>query len=83
DLSNLTGLFGELKPTYILSVPRVFEKVYNTMSAKAEEGGKGKIFNAAVETAIEFSKARDTGGAGLVLKLKHALFDKLVYSKLR
>ncbi|WP_244881074.1 AMP-dependent synthetase/ligase [Tsukamurella pseudospumae] len=83
DLSNLTGLFGELKPTYILSVPRVFEKVYNTMSAKAEEGGKGKIFNAAVETAIEFSKAQEAGGAGLVLKLKHALFDKLVFSKLR
>ncbi|ADG77933.1 Acyl-CoA synthetase OS=Tsukamurella paurometabola (strain ATCC 8368 / DSM / CCUG 35730 / CIP 100753 / JCM 10117 / KCTC 9821 / NBRC 16120 / NCIMB 702349/ NCTC 13040) OX=521096 GN=Tpau_1304 PE=4 SV=1 [Tsukamurella paurometabola] len=83
DLSNLTGLFAELKPSYILSVPRVFEKVYNTMSSKAEEGGKGKIFHAAVETAIEFSKAKDTGGAGLVLKLKHAVFDKLVYSKLR
>lgn len=83
DLSNLTGLFAELKPTYILSVPRVFEKVYNTMSAKAEEGGKGKIFGAAVDTAIEFSKAQDTGGAGLVLRLKHTLFDKLVYSKLR
>ncbi|MDP0398611.1 AMP-dependent synthetase/ligase [Tsukamurella strandjordii] len=83
DLTNLTGLFAELKPSYILSVPRVFEKVYNTMSAKAEEGGKGKIFTAAVDTAIEYSKAQDSGGAGLVLKLKHAVFDKLVYAKLR
>ncbi|MET9328679.1 long-chain fatty acid--CoA ligase [Tsukamurella sp. NPDC003166] len=83
DLSNITGLFGELKPSYILSVPRVFEKVYNTMSSKAEEGGKGTIFNAAVETSIEYSKALEAGGPGLVLKLKHALFDKLVYSKLR
>ncbi|GAB3135748.1 long-chain fatty acid--CoA ligase [Tsukamurella serpentis] len=83
DLANLTTLFAELKPSYILSVPRVFEKVYNTMGAKAEEAGKGKIFHAAVETSIAYSKAQDEGGAGLLLKAKHALFDKLVYSKLR
>ncbi|MDF0588716.1 long-chain fatty acid--CoA ligase [Tsukamurella sp. 8F] len=83
DLSNLTALFSELTPSYILSVPRVFEKVYNTMSATAEDSGKGKIFHAAVETAIEWSKARDEGGPSLVLRAKFLLFDKLVYAKLR
>ncbi|MGL4443798.1 MAG: AMP-dependent synthetase/ligase, partial [Alsobacter sp.] len=45
--------------------------------------GKGKIFDTAAQTAIDYSEALDTGGPGLVLKLKHAVFDKLVYSKLR
>ena len=58
------------KPTLVVSVPRVFEKVYNTAEQNAESGGKGKIFAAAAETAIEWSKAQDSGGAGLVLKLK-------------
>jgi long-chain acyl-CoA synthetase len=83
DLSNLTGLFGELQPSYLLSVPRVFEKVYNSMATKAEESGRGKFFNLAVETSIEYSKALEAGGPGLLLKAKHAVFDKLVYSKLR
>jgi long-chain acyl-CoA synthetase len=71
------------KPSYLLSVPRVFEKVYNGAKQKAEDGGKGKIFDAATETAIDYSKALEAGGPGLVLKLKHKLFDVLVYSKLR
>lgn len=71
------------KPSYLLSVPRVFEKVYNSAKQKAEDGGKGKIFGAATDTAIEYSKALENGGAGLVLKAKHKVFDVLVYSKLR
>ncbi|MDV6267407.1 AMP-dependent synthetase/ligase [Rhodococcus globerulus] len=83
DIPNLVPTFGEFKPDFILSVPRVFEKVYNSARAKAHGEGKGKIFDAAAETAVAWSEAKDKGGAGIVLKAKHALFDKLVYSKLR
>ena len=74
-----------MRPTFILAVPRVFEKVFNSASQRAhsESGVKGKIFDAAAQTAIAYSKALDAGGAGLGLRLKHALFDQLVYSKLR
>ncbi|WP_433021777.1 AMP-dependent synthetase/ligase [Kribbella sp. CA-294648] len=83
DVKNLVADLGEVKPTFILSVPRVFEKVFNSASQKAHSAGKGKIFDAAAETAIAYSQAQDKGGAGFGLKAKHALFDKLVYSKLR
>ena len=72
------------QPTFLLAVPRVFEKVYNGAELKAEAGGKGKIFRAAAETAIEYSRALDTkSGPSTGLKLKYKLFDKLVYGKLR
>ena len=72
------------KPTFLLAVPRVFEKVYNAAELKAEAGGKGKIFRAAAEAAIDYSRALDQkGGPSFALKLKHKVFDKLVYSKLR
>ncbi|QCQ90365.1 AMP-dependent synthetase/ligase [Rhodococcus sp. SGAir0479] len=83
DLTTLLDQFAVFKPNFILSVPRVFEKVYNSAKQKAEDGGKGKIFAKAADTAIAWSEAQDTGGAGLGLRLRHALFDKLVYSKLR
>lgn len=71
------------KPTFLLAVPRVFEKVYNGARQRAHNDGRGKIFDAAAETAIAWSRARDTGGPALGLRLKHALFDRLVYTKLR
>ncbi|MGW5724922.1 AMP-dependent synthetase/ligase [Nocardia beijingensis] len=83
DWSTLVEQFGSYQPHFILSVPRVFEKVFNSAKQKAHDGGKGKIFDAAADTAIAWSESLDNGGPGVVLKLKHALFDKLVYSKLR
>ena len=83
DLTTLLDQFAVFKPNFILSVPRVFEKVYNSAKQKAYDGGKGKIFEKASDTAIEYSQALENGGPGLGLKLKHALFDKLVYGKLR
>jgi long-chain acyl-CoA synthetase len=83
DVKNLVKDLGEFKPTFILSVPRVFEKVFNTASQTAHSGGKGKIFDAAAETAIAVSRAQDSGGPGFALRAKHALYDKLVYGKLR
>ena len=83
DVKNLVPTLGVFKPTLVVSVPRVFEKVYNTAEQNARNDGKGAIFERAATTAIEWSMAQDTGGAGLVLRAKHALFDKLVYGKLR
>ena len=83
DIKHLLEDLQSFKPTYILAVPRVFEKVYNSASLKAEGDGKGKIFAAAAKTAIDYSRAQQEGGASLGLKLKHTVFDKLVYSKLR
>ncbi|MGW5922816.1 AMP-dependent synthetase/ligase [Nocardia fluminea] len=84
DWTTLVEQFGEFKPDFILSVPRVFEKVFNSAKQKAHDGGKGKIFDAAAETAIAYSTALETkGGPDLLLKAKHFVFDKLVYSKLR
>jgi long-chain acyl-CoA synthetase len=82
-VTTLLDDLGAFQPTFLLAVPRVFEKIYNSAEAKAQAGGKGPIFAAAAATAIEYSKALDTGGAGLVLKAKHLLFDRLVYGKLR
>ena len=83
DLQDLLGDFASFKPTFILSVPRVFEKIYNSSQAKAEGDGKGNIFATAAATAIAYSESLDNGGPGLMLKLKHTVFDKLVYSKIR
>ncbi|MEV4732082.1 long-chain fatty acid--CoA ligase [Saccharopolyspora sp. NPDC049426] len=83
DVKDLINDLGSFRPTFVLAVPRVFEKVYNTAKQKAHGDGKGKIFDAAEETAVQYSKTMDTGGAGLGLKVKHAVFNKLVYGKLR
>ncbi len=76
DVKNLLPDLAVFRPTFVLSVPRVFEKVYNSASAKAQADGKGKIFNRAVDTAIAYSEAQDRGGAGLALRLQHGLFDR-------
>ncbi|TQS23574.1 AMP-dependent synthetase/ligase [Microbispora hainanensis] len=83
NMKNVAPDLREFKPTFLLGVPRVFEKVYNAAEQKANAEGKGKIFHAAVRAAIEWSKAESSGGAGLGARLKHAAFDKLVYGKLR
>lgn len=83
DIKTLVPTFGIFKPTFIVSVPRIFEKVYNTARQNAQNDGKGKIFDAAADTAIEYSEALDKGGPGIVLRAKRAAFDKLVYGKLR
>lgn len=84
DSKLVAQVLPVFKPTFVLAVPRVFEKIYNGAELRAESGGKGKIFRQAAEAAIEYSKALDSkSGPGLALKIKHGLFDKLVYSKIR
>ena len=67
----------------MLSVPRLWEKAYNSAKHKAAAEGHGKIFARAETAAIAYSKALDAGGPGLRLRAEHALFDRLVYAKLR
>ena len=74
---------ASFKPTFVLAVPRIFEKVYNGAEAKADAAGKGKIFRKAAEIAIAYSKGIESGKISPSLRLKHGLFDKLVFSKIR
>ncbi|MBV9319496.1 MAG: AMP-binding protein, partial [Mycobacterium sp.] len=83
DIKNLVPMFAVFKPTIVVSVPRVFEKVYNTAAQNATDEGKGRIFAIAAQTAVDWSEAIDGGGPGLLLRTKHAVFDRLVYGKLR
>ncbi|GGR94375.1 long-chain-fatty-acid--CoA ligase [Streptomyces aureoverticillatus] len=84
DIKHLTDELAAFRPTLILGVPRVFEKVYNGARAKAQADGKGKIFDKAADTAIAYSRALDSpSGPSLGLRIKHKVFDKLVFSKLR
>ncbi|MFG3493704.1 AMP-dependent synthetase/ligase [Streptomyces sp. NPDC047928] len=84
DIKNLTDELASFRPSLVLGVPRVFEKVYNAARAKAQADGKGKIFDKAAQTAIAYSRAVDSPqGVPLGLRIKRAVFDRLVYSKLR
>ncbi len=84
DTRDLVAQLQEFRPTFVLSVPRVFEKVYNGARQKAESDGKGAIFDRAEKVAIAWSEAQETpGGPGFALRAQHAVFDRLVYRKLR
>lgn len=84
DTRQLLPSLASFKPTFLLAVPRVFEKVYNSADQKAEAAGRGKIFRRAAEVAVAHSRLVEAGGRiPLGLRLRFALFDRLVYSKLR
>ena len=86
DPSTLADGLPETKPMFLLAVPRVFEKVYNSAQQQASASGlKSRIFRGAADTAIAYSRALSAapGTPGAALKARHALFDKLVYAKLR
>ena len=84
DRTKLTAVMPVVKPTTLLAIPRVFEKVYAGAYQKAVDGGKGHLFEKATACAKEYSRALDKpGGPGLLLKLRHKLWDVLVYSKIR
>jgi long-chain acyl-CoA synthetase len=83
DITKLPTDLGTFKPTFVLAVPRIVEKIFNGAEAKAEAAGKGKIFHKAAEIAVAYSIAMDSKRISPLLKLQHGLFDKLVYSKIR
>ena len=84
DLTALLPALASFRPTFILAVPRVFEKVFNSAEQKAVSEKKGAIFGRAADTAVAYSRALDTPGRpSFGLRAQHALFDRLVYGKLR
>jgi len=83
DITKLPTDLGTFKPTFVLAVPRIFEKIFNGAEAKAAAAGKGKIFHKAADVAVAYSMAMDSKRISPLLKLQHGLFDKLVYSKIR
>ena len=83
DATRLVDDLGVMKPNFVLAVPRVFEKIFNAAQQKAYEEGKGKIFDAAAAVCIAYSKASEAGRVPLALSIKHAVFDALVYKKIR
>ena len=86
DTRTLAEALPEFRPTFLLAVPRVFEKVYNTAVQQASASkAKSRIFDAAAAAAVAWSQAASSDGAapGQALRLRHALFDRLVYAKLR
>ncbi|RSM79007.1 long-chain fatty acid--CoA ligase [Kibdelosporangium aridum] len=80
DVKTLVNDLGTFRPTFVVAVPRVFEKVYNTAKQRAHAEGKGKIFDAAEALAIQYSQ---TANPGIALRAKHLVADRLVYGKLR
>ena len=83
DITRLPLDLASFKPTFVLAVPRIFEKIYNGAEARADAAGKGGIFRKAAATAVAYSEAIDSKKVGVGLRVKHAIFDKLVYSKIR
>ena len=83
DMADAVTELPAFKPTAVLSVPRVWEKAYMSARRQAVAGGHGKIFASAEAAAIAYSRALDDGGPGPLLRLRHLLFDRLVYGKLR
>jgi long-chain acyl-CoA synthetase len=83
DIGRLPQDLASFKPTFVLAVPRIFEKIYNGAEARATAAGKGNIFKKAAAVAEAYSQAMDGESIPVSLKIKHAVFDKLVYSKIR
>jgi long-chain acyl-CoA synthetase len=81
DMSNVVEDLKAFQPTVVLSVPRVFEKLYNTARHRATAAGKKKAFDKAEAIAVAYSEAVDHGGPSPALRVEHALFDRLVYRK--
>lgn len=83
DFGRLTRDLPTMRPTFVLAVPQVFEKVYEVARRKATADGRGRLFALAADTAVAASRARDGRRPGLLLRARHAVFDRLVYGRLR
>ena len=77
DAKRLPEDLKSLQPTFVLAVPRVFEKVFNTASQRATADGRGGVFDRAAETAIAYSRGLDKGRPSLLVRAQHAAFSRL------
>jgi len=83
DARSLRADLRSFQPTFVLAVPRVYENVFNTVSQQAAADGRGPMFDRAARTAIAASRALEEGGAGPLLRMRHRLYERLVYPRLR
>nr|WP_228500968.1 AMP-dependent synthetase/ligase [Nocardioides agariphilus] len=86
DVTTLVRDLGQFRPTFVLAVPRVFEKIFNTASQNATAEGRGRIFDRAAEVAIAWSRGSDPAGGGkpsVAVRAQHAVFTRLVYGRIR
>ncbi len=83
DVEHLVEELALARPTMLVAVPRVFEKVFNSAKHKADGEGHGRIFDKAADVAIEWSTAHTEHHPRPIVSAEHAVFDRLVYSKLQ
>ncbi len=83
DIAHLPDHLASFAPTFVLAVPRVFEKIFNTASQRAAADGRGKLFERAAQVAIDYSRGQESGRVSVAVRVQHALFSRIVYSRLR
>ncbi|MFT4245270.1 MAG: AMP-dependent synthetase/ligase [Micrococcaceae bacterium] len=83
SMANILEDFKSYKPTWLLVVPRVLEKVYGSALSQAESKGQGKIFKRGYNVAVQYSKQKANGSVSFNTKMQQRLFDRLIYQKLR
>ncbi|MDQ3405757.1 MAG: long-chain fatty acid--CoA ligase [Actinomycetota bacterium] len=83
DVRNLVSDLATFRPTFVVAVPRVFEKIYNSAKQRAHSDGKGRIFDATETLPIEYSTALSGGGPSVSLRARHAAANAVVYTRLR
>jgi len=83
DIRHLLADLAKFQPTFVLAVPRIFEKIFNTASQRAAADGHGRLFQRSVDAAIDWSRSLDGGHASIAHRLKRATYDRLVYARMR
>jgi long-chain acyl-CoA synthetase len=83
EVSDLGDRLATFKPTFLLTIPRVLERIFNTASQQAYADNRGGFFDRAVQAAMSHSRAQERGGPGIGLRTRHAVFDRTVYTKVR
>lgn len=83
DIAELPTELRDFSPTFIVGVPRIFEKVYGAARQRALDSGREAVFERAADVAERYGRDAVSGKAGPLLRLQHALFDRLVYRRIR